>query len=30
VSLQADNLKVRMIDYRGRLLYTADIPRRVA
>lgn len=30
VSLQADNLKVRMIDYRGRLLYTANIPRRVA
>ena len=30
VSLQADNLKVRMIDYRGRLLYTADIPRRAA
>ena len=29
VSLQADNMKVRLIDYRGRLLYTARIPRVV-
>ncbi len=27
VSLQADTMMVRMIDYRGRVLYTADIPR---
>jgi tartrate-resistant acid phosphatase type 5 len=30
VTLQADNMKVRMIDYRGKLLYTAKIPRVVA
>ncbi len=30
VSLQAENMKVRMIDYRGKLLYTANIPRTVA
>ena len=30
VTLQADNLKVRLIDYRGKLLYTANIPRTVA
>ena len=30
VSLQADTMKVRLIDYRGRLLYTANIPRAVA
>lgn len=30
VSLQADNMKVRLIDYRGRLLYTTSIPRAVA
>jgi tartrate-resistant acid phosphatase type 5 len=30
VSLQADNMNVRLIDYRGRLLYTANIPRRIA
>jgi tartrate-resistant acid phosphatase type 5 len=29
VSLQADTMKVRFIDYRGRLLYTADIPRMI-
>ena len=29
-TLQADNMKVRMIDYRGRLLYTANIPRVAA
>ncbi len=29
VSLQADHMKVGMIDYRGRLLYTARIPRVV-
>jgi len=30
VALQADNMKVRMIDYRGKLLYTANIPRMAA
>jgi tartrate-resistant acid phosphatase type 5 len=28
-TLQADNMKVRIIDSRGRLLYTANIPRAV-
>ena len=30
VSLQADTMKVRLIDYRGTILYTANIPRSVA
>ncbi|HLX68279.1 MAG TPA: tartrate-resistant acid phosphatase type 5 family protein [Verrucomicrobiae bacterium] len=30
VTLQADSMKVRMIDDRGRLLYTANIPRNLA
>jgi tartrate-resistant acid phosphatase type 5 len=30
VILQADSMKVRMIDYRGKLLYTANIPRSLA
>jgi len=29
VSLQADHMNVGMIDYRGRLLYTANIPRAI-
>jgi len=29
VSLQTDTMKVRMIDYRGSVLYTTDIPRQM-
>lgn len=30
VSLQSDTMKVRLIDYRGKILYTANIPRAMA
>lgn len=30
VSLQPDNMTVRLIDYRGKILYTANIPRSIS